>query len=578
MSAATPLRRGPRASLARVSTPQAGPRRFEIGDEVRFEGSDLVGVLRYLGPVTGRDGHFAGLELIGASAGRGKNDGTIAGYVLLHSPSVQYFATAPNNGVFGPSAKLVPLHARPTSATARPLSSRSASRTDERPASRTRSHVPLPNGTPQRTPAPRPAPGTAPGMPRRPHGASATPQATRTTSMPRMLRRPTSAAATHVRPGSVLRTPQRVPSGFSFEESVPTSADDVDRRLGLLEQMQLHAQTPTPRSDAPRSRDSASTAPESVVGEAIALGVSSRSATPGSTKSAVDALHAEVAALKETLAARDTELAALRKPAADADADRADAASAADAKMASMVAAWERERTELASRIEELQGAGREAISVLEHQLELAAREQQALRSHVQQLETQLALKEQGDASVSATDIELTTLREQLAHLTTKHEAAEEELAESRDALQRAHDEAQQRSSAGDAAAQALEAQLHAAQAEAQQHKDALARADAELARVREALHAEQAALEHERTTIETMRAAPPDASTAELHAKIAALERAQREQAEAHAKEVAELESLVESRIFREAELETEMEQLRRERDEARQAQAPMP
>ena len=74
------------------------------------------------------------------------------------------------------------------------------------------------------------------------------------------------------------------------------------------------------------------------------------------------------------------------------------------------------------------------------------------------------------------------------------------------------------------------------------------------------------------------MRAAPPDASTAELHAKIAALERAQREQAEAHAKEVAELESLVESRIFREDELETEMEQLRRERDEARQAQAPMP
>ena len=128
--------------------------------------------------------------------------------------------------------------------------------------------------------------------------------------------------------------------------------------------------------------------------------------------------------------------------AADADADRAEAASAADAKMASMVAAWERERTELASRIEELQGAGREAISVLEHQLELAAREQQALRSHVQQLETQLALKEQGDASVSATDIELTTLREQLAHLTTKHEAAEEELAESRDALQRArHDQ-----------------------------------------------------------------------------------------------------------------------------------------
>ena len=59
-------------------TPQPG-NSFEIGDEVRFEGSELVGNLRYLGPVQGKDGYFAGLELIGSSVGHGKNDGTIAG-------------------------------------------------------------------------------------------------------------------------------------------------------------------------------------------------------------------------------------------------------------------------------------------------------------------------------------------------------------------------------------------------------------------------------------------------------------------------------------------------------------------
>lgn len=80
--------RRPRASLARQgSISRAGAatpsRRMEIGDEVRFEGSDLTGVLRYLGPVEGRDGHFAGLELTGASVGQGKNDGTIQGCVVL---------------------------------------------------------------------------------------------------------------------------------------------------------------------------------------------------------------------------------------------------------------------------------------------------------------------------------------------------------------------------------------------------------------------------------------------------------------------------------------------------------------
>ena len=55
------------------------------------------------------------------------------------------------------------------------------------------------------------------------------------------------------------------------------------------------------------------------------------------------------------------------------------------------------------------------------------------------------------------------------------------------------------------------------------------------------------------------------EASDAEvLRERIAQLEREAEEQRTRHAKELAELESLVESRIFRENELETELEQLK--------------
>lgn len=481
-----------------------------------------------------------------------------------HSPSVQYFATAPNNGVFGPAAKLVPLHARPTSATARPLSSRSASRSEDRPTSRIRHHTttaPLPHATPQRTASTRSV--FTPGQVKRPSGSSATPQATRTTSMPRVMRRPTSAAATHARPGSALRTPRRAPSGFAFEDSVPSTNDDADRRLDLLEQLHLQHTHDTP----PKTRAADAAVPHSP----SPRGAPPPDAPPADTPT-IDALRTEIRTLQAAAATKDTELATLRAEldAARQQTERASPAAADDTKIPSMVAAWERERTELTSRIEELQGAGREAISVFEHQLDLAAREQQALRSQIQQLETQLSAKEQEDTSVSATDIEMTSLREQLAHLTTKHEGLEEELAESRDALEKARSEARQHSADKDTASTSFHEQLRAAQAEAQQHKDALAQAEKEVARLQEALRAEQAAREHEREDLDTMRAAPHDD---DVHAKLAALEAAKKEQADAHAKEIAELESLVESRIFREDELESEMEQLRKERDEARAA-----
>jgi hypothetical protein len=53
----------------------------ELGDTAVFvsEGRRLTGVVRFLGAIAGKKGDFAGLELFGASAGLGKNDGTVAG-------------------------------------------------------------------------------------------------------------------------------------------------------------------------------------------------------------------------------------------------------------------------------------------------------------------------------------------------------------------------------------------------------------------------------------------------------------------------------------------------------------------
>ncbi|KAJ1020623.1 hypothetical protein NDA16_004016 [Ustilago loliicola] len=99
-------------------------RELEIGDLVRMEGSELVGVLRHLGPVGFKAGFYAGLELTGDSVGKGKNDGSVQG--------TQYFACAPGNGVFCPASKVVAINdSPPTDAVARPASSMS-----NRPSSR----------------------------------------------------------------------------------------------------------------------------------------------------------------------------------------------------------------------------------------------------------------------------------------------------------------------------------------------------------------------------------------------------------------------------------------------------------
>ena len=54
-------------------------RTFEIGDDVRIESLGFEGVLRFAGPIEGKPGEWAGVELGGGFAGKGKNDGSVNG-------------------------------------------------------------------------------------------------------------------------------------------------------------------------------------------------------------------------------------------------------------------------------------------------------------------------------------------------------------------------------------------------------------------------------------------------------------------------------------------------------------------
>jgi len=61
------------------SSSSAKVRTSEIGDTVRIDSLAVEGELRYLGEIAGKPGTYAGVELSGAFAGRGKNDGSVAG-------------------------------------------------------------------------------------------------------------------------------------------------------------------------------------------------------------------------------------------------------------------------------------------------------------------------------------------------------------------------------------------------------------------------------------------------------------------------------------------------------------------
>ena len=58
---------------------QRHSRFFEVGDGVRIESLGFEGVLRFVGEIDGKEGLFGGVELSGGFAGKGKNDGSVAG-------------------------------------------------------------------------------------------------------------------------------------------------------------------------------------------------------------------------------------------------------------------------------------------------------------------------------------------------------------------------------------------------------------------------------------------------------------------------------------------------------------------
>ncbi|VDB83413.1 unnamed protein product [Peniophora sp. CBMAI 1063] len=77
-----------------------GPFEPEVGDGVRLESHGFEGVLRFVGEIDGKPGLWAGVELSGGFAGKGKNDGSVNGVYYFHCP--------PACGVFAKYDKLSP--------------------------------------------------------------------------------------------------------------------------------------------------------------------------------------------------------------------------------------------------------------------------------------------------------------------------------------------------------------------------------------------------------------------------------------------------------------------------------------
>lgn len=600
---ATPARTRPKDFTSGAGTPTRREQRaFEIGDMVKLDGTGLTGVLRYMGPVHGREGHFAGLELTGSSYGHGKNDGTIDGW--------QYFATTPNNGVFGPVSKLIPLStARPTSATARPLSALAgrSSRTDMSKADATprrprTSAVPVPSSVPRT--APRKSMGARTTRTALGSSAQAAPSP----------RRPLSSAATMHRPAT------RQDDGFVFDDDPAEKASPQDARQTLLEQLALpttkdaiadiKADHAVPMAEYERLCDELADMrrKHSLWDEERAeliLHAQQRENELEATKrlewedevrqrhiletrvrelerqlhealdtatvaaDAHDALERKINDHVERIVDLETALAAaqLRAEHVAPESSESDAQrelSLLHAKVETMMAGWNRERVDLTDKIAELQRAGNELVHVLE-QLALARDENEQLRQRVQALEATAP----GDDT--ATGIDRAALQEQTAHLQAKVEALEEEVHEARtaaDATRAEHDKVRA----------SMDEAVKEGHAKATQLQKALHEAETRTSKVELALKECHASWERDRAELEQLREIPAtptlqtdtsdrtiDSGVVQaLEARISQLEREKDEQHTQFTKDIAELESLVESRIFREDELETELEQLR--------------
>lgn len=600
---ATPARTRPKDFTSGAGTPTRREQRaFEIGDMVKLDGTGLTGVLRYMGPVHGREGHFAGLELTGSSYGHGKNDGTIDGW--------QYFATTPNNGVFGPVSKLIPLStARPTSATARPLSALAgrSSRTDMSKADAT-PRRPRTSAVPVSSSVPRTAP-------RKSMGARTTRTALGSSAQAAPSpRRPLSSAGTMHRPAT------RQDDGFVFDDDPAEKASPQDARQTLLEQLALpttkdaiadiKADHAVPMAEYERLCDELADMrrKHSLWDEERAeliLHAQQRENELEATKrlewedevrqrhiletrvrelerqlhealdtatvaaDAHDALERKINDHVERIVDLETALAAaqLRAEHVAPESSESDAQrelSLLHAKVETMMAGWNRERVDLTDKIAELQRAGNELVHVLE-QLALARDENEQLRQRVQALEATAP----GDDT--ATGIDRAALQEQTAHLQAKVEALEEEVHEARTAADAARAE-------HDKVRASMDEAVKEGHAKATQLQKALHEAETRTSKVELALKECHASWERDRAELEQLREIPAtptlqtdtsdrtiDSGVVQaLEARISQLEREKDEQHTQFTKDIAELESLVESRIFREDELETELEQLR--------------
>lgn len=600
---ATPARTRPKDFTSGAGTPTRREQRaFEIGDMVKLDGTGLTGVLRYMGPVHGREGHFAGLELTGSSYGHGKNDGTIDGW--------QYFATTPNNGVFGPVSKLIPLStARPTSATARPLSALAgrSSRTDMSKADATprrprTSAVPVPSSVPRT--APRKSMGARTTRTALGSSAQAAPSP----------RRPLSSAATMHRPAT------RQDDGFVFDDDPAEKASPQDARQTLLEQLALpttkdaiadikadhavpmaeyerlcdeladmrrkhslwdeeraelilHAQQRENELEATKRLDWEDEVRQRHILETrvreLERQLHEALDTATVAADAHDALERKINDHVERIVDLETALAAaqLRAEHVAPESSESDAQrelSLLHAKVETMMAGWNRERVDLTDKIAELQRAGNELVHVLE-QLALARDENEQLRQRVQALEATAP----GDDT--ATGIDRAALQEQTAHLQAKVEALEEEVHEARTAADAARAE-------HDKVRASMDEAVKEGHAKATQLQEALHEAETRTSKVELALKECHASWERDRAELEQLREIPAtptlqtdtsdrtiDSGVVQaLEARISQLEREKDEQHTQFTKDIAELESLVESRIFREDELETELEQLR--------------
>ncbi|KAH9957889.1 hypothetical protein BC827DRAFT_1137068 [Russula dissimulans] len=92
------IRTSSRQSDANVRSSSRVGKSFEVGDNVRIESLGFEGTLRYLGDIDGKTGQWAGVELSGGFAGKGKNNGSVN--------AKHYFVCPPKCGVFVAATKL----------------------------------------------------------------------------------------------------------------------------------------------------------------------------------------------------------------------------------------------------------------------------------------------------------------------------------------------------------------------------------------------------------------------------------------------------------------------------------------